>query len=217
MADVVMVRHGQASFGAEDYDQLSPLGHQQAAWLGDYFLAHGMHFDRVVRGALRRQRETAEGICNVMGIAGATEDPRFDEFHYDPLQTEYLRETGADAPTDRTAFLRIFPDIFTKWELGHLKGSGEIYIDFRVRVDAALDAVIHAGSPTLIVTSGGVIGAVMRRVLDLSARSAADLTLNIHNASIHCLNVENNALRLSVFNASPHLDPIDRAHARTYV
>ena len=217
MANVVLVRHGQASFGADDYDKLSPLGHQQAAWLGEYFLSHDMRFDRVVRGGLRRHRETANGICGAMGIHQIDEDTRFDEFHYDPLQTEYIRATGVDAPTSRDAFLEIFPDIFTRWELGQLKGSGETYAAFRARVDAALDAALSEGTPTLIVTSGGVIGAVMRRVLDLSARKAADLTLNIHNASVHSLNVENGALRLSVFNASPHLDPKGREHARTYV
>ena len=34
MGTLYLVRHGQASFGADDYDQLSPLGHQQALRLG---------------------------------------------------------------------------------------------------------------------------------------------------------------------------------------
>ena len=84
MGEVVLVRHGQASFGAEDYDRLSPLGHQQSAWLGEYFVAHGMAFDTVWRGQLRRHRETAEGIATAMALPGIAEDARFDEFHYDP-------------------------------------------------------------------------------------------------------------------------------------
>lgn len=221
MGEVVLVRHGQASFGAEDYDKLSELGHQQAGWLGEYFNAHDMVFDHIVRGALRRHRETAEGIVTAMGAgigAGDVgEDARFDEFHYDPLQEEYLRETGTDAPTSRASFLAMFPELFAQWEDGLLRGSGESYGAFAGRVWAALDAVVAADRRVLVVTSGGVIGAVMRRVLRLDARAAADLTLNIHNASVHRLNYEEGQLRLSLFNASPHLDPAERAHARTYV
>ena len=50
MGELVLVRHGQASFGAEDYDKLSPLGHQQSKWLGEYFKAHDLQFDAVWRG-----------------------------------------------------------------------------------------------------------------------------------------------------------------------
>lgn len=217
MGEVVLVRHGQASFGAEDYDKLSELGCAQAGWLGEYFNAHDMAFDHIVRGALRRHRETADGIVQAMGLGEVAEDARFDEFHYDPLQEEYLRETGTDAPTSRASFLAMFPELFVQWEDGLLRGSGESYAAFSGRVWEALDAVVQADRRVLVVTSGGVIGTVIRRVLRLDARAAADLTLNIHNASVHRLNFEEGHLRLSQFNASPHLDPVERAHARTYV
>ena len=218
MGEVVLVRHGQASFGADDYDKLSDLGHQQAAWLGDYFDAHGMAFDRILRGALRRHRETADGIVASLAAGGTVEeDPRFDEFHYDPLQEEYLRATGTDAPESRASFLAMFPELFVQWEDGLLRGSGESYGAFTGRVWAGLDEIVRPDSRILVVTSGGVIGAALRRVLRLDARAAADLTLNIHNASVHRLNYEEGKLRLSLFNASPHLDPKERAHARTYV
>ncbi|MEM7614832.1 MAG: phosphoglycerate mutase family protein, partial [Pseudomonadota bacterium] len=93
MGELVLVRHGQASFGAEDYDVLSPLGHTQAEWLGGYFEAHGMRFDRMFRGALRRHRETAEGIARSFTVPEAEVDARFDEFHYHLLEEEYLRAT----------------------------------------------------------------------------------------------------------------------------
>lgn len=217
MGEIILVRHGQASFGADDYDKLSDLGHQQAAWLGDYFRTHGIGFDRIFRGALRRQRETAEGIVAAMKAGHPQEDPRFDEFHYHELQDEYTRLTGTDAPADRGTFLRLFPQIFTEWEEGRLNGSGETYAAFRARVDAAVDAALIPEGRTLIVTSGGVIGATLRRVLNLDAVAAANLTLNIHNASMHRIRHEFGGFRLCLFNASPHLDASDRAHARTYV
>ena len=217
MAEIVLVRHGQASFGAPDYDMLSPLGHQQAEWLGDYFNAHGLHFDRVLRGGLRRQRETVEGIARTHQQPDATEDTRLDEFHYDGLQRQYMAATGSDAPSDRSSFLRIFPEVFTQWETGEIDGGSEAFTDFSARVNAVLDDAIQAGGRTLLVTSGGVIGVSIGTALGLDARATAELLLNIHNASVHRLEYEAGKLRLSLFNASPHLDPAERAHARTYV
>ena len=36
MAELYLVRHAQASFGTDDYDRLSQLGHRQSRWLGEY-------------------------------------------------------------------------------------------------------------------------------------------------------------------------------------
>lgn len=217
MGELVLVRHGQASFGAPDYDKLSDLGHQQARWLGDYFQAHDMQFDQVLRGSLRRHRETADGIVGQMGAREIVEDARLDEFHYFPLEQEYIAATGVDTPHNRDSFLKVFPEVLTKWDAGTLGGTGEAYAAFQARVDAAIDAATRPGSTVLVVTSGGVIGATMRRVLGLGSRETADLMLNIHNASLHRLTFENGQLRLSLFNASPHLDPKERVHARTYI
>ena len=62
MGTLYLVRHGQASFGADDYDQLSKLGVQQSQRLGEYWRARGMRFDAVLMGSLKRHRQTWEGI-----------------------------------------------------------------------------------------------------------------------------------------------------------
>ena len=68
MGTLYLVRHGQASFGADDYDVLSPLGHQQALRLGAYFKAKGITFDAALTGTLQRQISTFAGICEGMGV-----------------------------------------------------------------------------------------------------------------------------------------------------
>ena len=215
MGEIVLVRHGQASFGTGDYDRLSPLGHEQARWLGEYMGAHDIRADRVIHGALRRQRETAEGILGVIGGAAET-DPRLDEFHYFELEQEYVRNTGAGPAGSREEFLRQFPLVYQEWEAGRLAG-GETHDAFTARVAGVVDDALAAGGTSLLVTSGGVIGTAVRRVLGLDAEATAHLLLSIHNASVHRLEWEAGRLRLALFNASPHLDPLDRAHARTYV
>jgi broad specificity phosphatase PhoE len=68
MGTLYLVRHGQASFGAADYDNLSDLGHQQAVRLGEYFKSKGLQFDGVLMGTLRRHAQTYAGICQGAGI-----------------------------------------------------------------------------------------------------------------------------------------------------
>ncbi|MEP6966362.1 MAG: histidine phosphatase family protein, partial [Polaromonas sp.] len=68
MGILYLVRHGQASFGADNYDLLSPLGRQQSVRLGEYFKSKGLHFDAAFTGTLNRQIQTLEGICEGMGV-----------------------------------------------------------------------------------------------------------------------------------------------------
>jgi broad specificity phosphatase PhoE len=62
MSSLTLVRHGQASFFAEDYDQLSALGHAQAGLLGDHWVRRRLGFDEVYVGPRTRQRQTAEAV-----------------------------------------------------------------------------------------------------------------------------------------------------------
>ena len=84
MATIYLIRHGQASFGAENYDQLSALGQRQADVTGEYFSRIGVKFDRMYSGDLSRQRETCERV-----VAHQPEsvehiiDPRFNEIRND--------------------------------------------------------------------------------------------------------------------------------------
>ena len=66
MGQVYLVRHGQASFGAADYDQLSPTGVEQARVLGRWFAQCGHRFTRVATGSLKRHRQTAEACLGVI-------------------------------------------------------------------------------------------------------------------------------------------------------
>src|SRR3954447_5496055 len=69
MGTLYLVRHGQASFGAADYDNLSELGHRQAVRLGEYWRERGMRFDAVITGTLKRHKQTWEGIAQGLGLS----------------------------------------------------------------------------------------------------------------------------------------------------
>ena len=70
MGTLYLVRHGQASFGADDYDQLSELGQRQSVRLGEYFAERGIHFEGLIAGTLRRHQQTLQGILQGMQCAG---------------------------------------------------------------------------------------------------------------------------------------------------
>lgn len=216
MGTIIFVRHGQASFGTDDYDRLSPLGHRQAAWLAEYFDQNGLSFDRLICGDLRRHRETIAPICDRYGMEPGV-DARLNEFDYDALADRYHMTSPLDPATSREEFLRLLPEIFLAWENDQLSGATEAYSQFQMRVDDAVDEALQIGKSVLIVSSGGPIATTLRRVMSLSNRSTSDLLLNIHNSSFHRFEFEAGRLRLSQFNASPHLDQPERAEAKTYV
>ena len=62
MSILHLVRHGQASFGADDYDNLSPTGIQQSIELGKALAKQQSTFDYVIVGPHRRHMQTFEGI-----------------------------------------------------------------------------------------------------------------------------------------------------------
>ncbi|MGF6415017.1 histidine phosphatase family protein [Paraburkholderia sp. 32] len=87
MAELHLIRHGQASFGAENYDRLSDIGTRQARWLGEYFADSKLCFDRVVIGTMRRHRQTADAILEGLGspVVEMTQHAGLNEYDFDAL------------------------------------------------------------------------------------------------------------------------------------
>ena len=84
MASIYLIRHGQASFGAANYDQLSALGQRQADVTGQYLQAIGLSIDAAYSGSLWRQQETAQRVMAGLDFQGKIEaDERFDEINND--------------------------------------------------------------------------------------------------------------------------------------
>ena len=67
MGILYLVRHGQASFGAADYDRLSELGTRQCTRLGQWWRSRGVQFDAVLTGTLKRQVQSLAAIESGLG------------------------------------------------------------------------------------------------------------------------------------------------------
>ncbi|MEL6586679.1 MAG: histidine phosphatase family protein [Pseudomonadota bacterium] len=211
MGEILLVRHGQANSLAtteEDYDRLSDLGHQQATWLGEWLRANGQTFDHVLSGTMRRHRETVQG----MGFA-ADEDARLNELDYYTLTTALTRTKGTPPPGPDD-FADHMPRVFAAWHAAEIEGQ-EPYARFESRVKETLTEAAMPGRSILCVTSGGVIGMVLRHLLDLDLLKLSEVILPIYNTSIHRIHVRPERTILAGFNATPHLDAPDRLSART--
>lgn len=224
MAVVWLVRHAQASFGEDDYDVLSPVGERQAGVLGRR-LASLARVDRLVHGGLRRQAHTAELCLDAVTRARAdgrpveVEDARWDEYdHRELLAASLATEADqqafaaelAEAPDRRRAFQARFEEAVTRWVEGADDGDyAEPYPAFRARVRAALDALVAdlvRSETAVVVTSGGVIGAVVADHLGLDAAGWAALNRVIVNTSVTKLVAGRRGVTLVTVNDHAHLE-----------
>jgi len=215
MGEITLVRHGQANSLAkpEDaYDKLSDLGRQQAAWLGVHMRAQEPPFDRVLTGSLRRHKETADAMGD-MG-APAEEDRRLDEMDYFNLGRALEDRHGVPFPTPEE-FAAHVPQVMEAWHAAEIQGR-ESFASFEARVSGVLEEASAPGRRVLCVTSGGVIGMMIRRLLGLDPRRMAHILLPIRNSSVHRIHVTPHGTILGSFNAHPHLDAPDRAYALTH-
>jgi broad specificity phosphatase PhoE len=211
MAAVLLVRHGQASFGADDYDVLSDVGHRQAAILGER-LAALPDVRRVITGAMVRQRDTAAPLLAALGLE-AVEDVRFDEYDHVELVRRAADDPGTDLATateedPRRAFQTLLERSLARWVAGRHDDYHESHQDFRARVRAAVDQLTaEASGTTVVVTSGGVIAAVCADALGLDAHGWSRLNTVIVNSSITKLVVGRRGTTLVSINDHAHLEP----------
>lgn len=227
MAKLFLVRHGQASFGASNYDALSELGRQQAQWLGEYFSEREISFSRIVSGELQRQRDTADEILTGMQRSGEAFGIHQGLNEYDSamLYSAYTagqthRHAHEHQKADRTGYWRTFRLAYEAWVDDRLSGDHESWADFGARIQAA---VAHACADTarddavLVVTSGGVIGSMVSGLLKAEPRSAIELNFQVRNTSFCEIIVGSRNMRLMSFNSIPHLDRPARREGITFV
>jgi broad specificity phosphatase PhoE len=219
MGVLLLVRHGQASFGADDYDVLSETGWEQGRTLGRWLAAHGPLPTSVVHGGMRRHRETWEAIASGLpdGVdADAAVDEDWAEFDHAAVLARFAEITGGvvDHGLDRRAFQEQFEISTAHWAAaGADDGYPEPYAAFLARARAALDAAAARPGPTLVVTSGGVIAALAALlVVPAAVGEAAALgpvwarfNTVIANTSVTRVIVGATGARLLTFNEHPHV------------
>lgn len=232
MSELIFVRHGQASFGAESYDKLSPLGVEQVRQLARYWQSIGETFDHLYCGDLLRQKETATELLPLLTqpTPSMTVHSALNEYDGGPLIDIYLRDHHPkDDPQtlpiqDRKKFQLIFEETTTRWIKGELAPTEkdtdfEPWIDFRTRVHGVIDELMRkhsGGSRVLVSTSGGVIALALQRVLNLPDEQAIAANWMVNNSSVTKLRYGGGRVSLTLFNGLSHLEAPELREMITY-
>lgn len=203
MAELLVIRHGQASFGAENYDVLSDLGHQQAEAVGALLREMEWTPDRLVTGTLKRQVDTLSS----MGFAETPEQHAgFNEYDFgDLLNARYKGDVPDIVKGDRRTHFRTLRETVFEWQDAAFDGASETYVEFAARTEAARAFACDAdASRVLVISSGGVIGQLTAMALGADKRHMMELNLQIKNTAMTRFMFKGARCSLNEFNATPH-------------
>ena len=234
MGQILLVRHGQAQFGTDDYDRLSEVGRAQARLLGEWFTKGGRRIDAAVTGTLRRHRETAEE-CLMRTSADLRPggdwraDAGFDEYDSDEVvmcrhpefaDSAALRAHVRAADDPRRTFQGMFAAAMTRWMCGEHDGDyRESWQAFRDRCVAAMKRVVDGAGPSqrvVVFTSGGPIAAICQHLLGLDPQRTLDVNTVLVNCATTGLLYQPDLVSLSHLNNYAHLEESGNPKMVTY-
>lgn len=233
MAEMILVRHGQASAFSDDYDRLSELGHRQARVLGDFWVDNGIELDAVVVGSLRRHRETLSGVQDAYRAAGKRfpepqEDAGWNEYDAHTAMKRLAPELGERDPVfgklitaalenlegpDRDRhFQRAFEAFMAAWVAGDIADDEvETFAQFHQRVAEARSRVLGQSGigKVAVFTSGGPIGTAVQLTMQAPVSQFLALNSRVRNASLTHLLFSKARVSLDQFNLVHHLEDHD--------
>lgn len=234
MGQIYLVRHGQASFGSADYDQLSPVGLEQARLLGEWFAHGNQQFQQVVTGDMKRHRQTADACIGALPKRTRTEtdwqtDAGFNEYDHHEVMIRYrpdfaepnaVKRFLAETENGKRVFQQIFQASMTRWMSGeHDADYNETWPAFRERCVASLKRLVDAAAPSqniIVFTSGGTIATLCQHVLGLQDAQMAELNWSLVNCAVTKLFYQPDRIVLSYLNNFAHLEWLGEANAVTY-
>lgn len=225
MSTIFFIRHGQASFGKENYDELSARGYRQARLLAEHFSGHALSFDVIFTGTLERQIKTVDQLILNLSEAGRP----LPELHRREGLNEYptrqifealvplavrtnpaLLNDVKQLMTDRRSFQKVFEAAMTLWGKGTHETPGLLsWSEFSARVDSVVNEIMAAygtGRNVAVFTSGGPISVVVGRTLNLSSDDIMRVAEQIVNTSVSRFKCTEKRITLFTFNEFAHLD-----------
>lgn len=209
----MLLRHGQASFGAADYDALSELGREQAAVAGAELAQRGLRDLVVVSGTLSRQRDTAEIAATEIGLgASPSTDSRWNEYDHVGMVTDHADGADVDSPESFQAVLDV---ALESWVRAAHADGWTAFSDGAVAALRDLVGALQPGRDAVVSTSGGVIAAVCGHLLSAPPEGIVALNRVTVNAACTTLAVGGSGISLISFNDHAHFTGA-RAHLRTY-
>jgi len=225
MSMIYMIRHGQASFGKEDYDRLSPLGKRQARILAQHLLDTGFQPDAVYSGTMARQIATAQEVLDLYHAAHR-KVPRLEMLsgfnEYDtativkalfPDMVRIDPSLNDDLPkmyASKDSFKRVFEAAMLRWVTGEFDTPEiESWRALKARLAESLRLIVEShgrGKTIAVFTSGGAIAASLAHVLGISGERAIRLNWQLVNSSVSRFMYNEERITLAGFNTFTHLE-----------
>jgi broad specificity phosphatase PhoE len=225
MSTIFLIRHGQASFGKENYDELSERGYRQARLLAEHLINHNLSFDVMYTGTLERQISTADQLLEHLAESGKPQP----ELHRREGLNEYptreifealvplavqtnpsLMNDVNQLMTDRRSFQKVFEAAMSLWGRGAHDTPGLLsWSEFSARVNAVVDEIMTTygkGLNVAVFTSGGPISVVIGRTLNLSSDETMRVAEQIVNTSVSRFKCTEERITLFTFNEFTHLE-----------
>ena len=210
MGQLLLVRHGQASWDGEDYDVLSERGHRQGELLGAALADRGVRPDLVVTGGMRRHKDTVENLVAGAGLGhvGVELDVGWDEYDHVSMLAQVPTEFAGEKPT-AAEFQSWMEQATDRWITGaNAEDYHEPFADFAARVGSAFRraAELAQGRVVLVVTSGGPISWVTASQLGGDASLWSRLNVVCVNTGVTKLVTGRRGVTLVSFNEHTHLE-----------
>jgi broad specificity phosphatase PhoE len=214
---IYLVRHGQASFGASDYDALSPQGFDQSTVVGAELLRRNVSFSQIRSGTLARQRDTAATALKVLGVdVPVVEDPRWNEYDHVDIA---LHHAGGAPQEDSRAYQGLLDAALAAWTSAGAAGPcAEPWPAFLARCRGALEDLVASlgkGEHAVVFTSGGVIATICGLLLGTPEAGLLKLNRVTVNGGITKLVSGRGGVTMLSFNEHPHFEA-DAARLLTY-
>jgi len=233
MAIVYLIRHGQASFGKANYDQLSDLGQLQSARLGQVLNQRMPLFDTVRLGTMQRHKQTANnclaGFDTSIDDVDAIYDEGWNEYDHQDILAKYRPEfethdsmqaflRSQDQP--KKVFEREFNRAVSKWiESGNSSEYKESWVAFTGRVHAALEQALADTPHTkniAVFTSGGPISLVAQSLLGVEPERIMKMNWTLLNCGVTKIVSTNSRVFVASLNGHSHFEGKDFKHFFTY-
>lgn len=231
MSQIYFIRHAQASYMQEDYDQLSPHGMKQSEALGHFLQQNELHFDKLFVGPLRRQQQTLQIVADVyeshqsvfvqptllpeLAEHAGPEALRFLQASLavsNPQIKQWTEEIIANPALKKRNSLLIFEYFMRYWATGQITEADHLYepwAAFRRRVKQGIELIlasVNKGETVGVFTSGGVVAAAVAESLGIEDETkVAGLNYTVRNTSLTQFRLLRGNLSLVAFNEVPHL------------
>ncbi|NJN78142.1 MAG: histidine phosphatase family protein [Saprospiraceae bacterium] len=206
MSKLYFFRHAQASYGAENYDKLSPKGELQSAELGKHLAEKQIRFDKIFVGPLERQQHTLSIVNQIYSDKNLILPtpiilPELKEHHgfqatKKVAKPNSIRSTLQNLQSEieqnpklhKRNSLLMFQYFIEEWAMGNIEVEGfESWKTFREKVDLALNTILKATEKSEnigIFTSGGTISAIIATALNMQdEQKVAAMNFSIRNTS----------------------------------